>query len=73
MNRFSSRGVLIYAPVMRAETSPPALQTVRRSVETNRGYAPTNSSICGMLFLPNSTRCVPSARVMTMQGTLIAP
>lgn len=25
------------------------------------------------LFLPNSTRCVPSARVMTMQGTLIAP
>lgn len=47
--------------------------TVRRQIETNRIYAPTNSSICGMLFLPNSTCCVPSARVMTMQGTLIAP
>ena len=47
--------------------------TVRRRVETNRVYAPTNSSICEMLFLPNSTCCVPSARVITMQGTLIAP
>lgn len=35
--------------------------------------APTSSSIWGMLFLPNSTCWVPSAWVMTMQGTLIAP
>ena len=38
----------------------------------SRAYAPTSASICGMLFLPNSTRRVPSARMTTMQGTLIA-
>ena len=26
----------------------------------SRAYAPTSASICGMLFLPNSTRRVPS-------------